>query len=203
MAFNTFFSDFIASTIIVLRRVLSLVYDPYRTMRKIAAEEDDLQIAVIFLIIFFYYLLVPSLKPEISEPVIQFSIVLFNYIFTVVFIYFFGRILSRQVNVRGLLYLASYALIPTIVWFYLTSGLFFLLPPPRTLSVAGQTFSVVYITISISLLAWKVLLWYLMIRFSTKLQFYEIVFITILYLAVVVPYSFYMYQFGLFRIPFL
>lgn len=203
MAFNTFFSDFIASTIIVLRRVLRLVYDPYRTMRKIAAEEDDLQIAVIFLIIFFYYLLVPSLKPEISEPVIQFSIVLFNYIFTVVFIYFFGRILSRQVHVRGLLYLASYALIPTIVWFYLTSGLFFLLPPPRTLSVAGQTFSVVYITISISLLAWKVLLWYLMIRFSTKLQFYEIIFITILYLAVVVPYSFYMYQFGLFRIPFL
>lgn len=200
---KTFFIDLVASCIIVLRRVVFLIVYPYKTMRQIAKESDDLQVAIIFLFVFFYYLFLPTVKPEISSPVTQFGLVLFNYLATVLFVYIFGRILSPETRMKPLLYLFAYSLIPTIIWFYMTSFLYLLLPPPRNFTILGTSFSVVFITVSVSLLAWKMILWYLAVRFGTKLNFYAIIFVGILYLAVVIPYSFYLYQFGFFRIPFL
>lgn len=203
MARKPLLTELIEAVVMVGRRCVQLIFYPYKTMRQIAQETHDLQIAIIFGTIFLYYLLVPSIRPEVESPVVQFSLVLFHYLMTVTFIAFFGRFLSSEISVRSLLFLFAYALIPTIIWFFLTSFLFALLPPPRTLSLLGKVFSVVYITISISLLAWKVMLWYLAVRFGTKLRFFTILFLAILYLAVVIPYSFYLYHFGLFRIPFL
>lgn len=200
---KTFFIDVLASFVLVLKRVVFLIFYPYKTMRLIAKESDDLQIAIIFLFVFFYYLLLPTVKPEVTSPVVQFGMVLFHYLGTVLFAYIFGRILQPETRMKPLLYLFAYALIPTIIWFYMTSFLYFILPPPRNFTFLGTSFSVVFITVSVSLLAWKVILWYLAVRFGTKLNFYAIVFMALLYLAVVIPYSFYLYQFGFFRIPFI
>lgn len=203
MGLKQFIHDLIGASIQVLGRIVLLIMDPYKTMRAIALEEDDLQIGVIFLIVFVYYLFIPALKPEITSPVIQFSLVLFNFIMTVIFVYIFGRMLHGKVSFRPLMFLFAYALLPTIIWFYTTSFLYYFIPPPRTLSIFGKSFSIVFITFSMSLLAWKVILWYLAVRFGTSLKFFSILFLTILYLAAVVPYAFYLYQFGFFRIPFI
>ncbi|MFW5703610.1 MAG: hypothetical protein ACOCXQ_02145 [Patescibacteria group bacterium] len=203
MAHKQFGKDLLSAVKQVLIRFILLILYPYKTMRSIAREQDDLQIGVIFFIIFIYYLFIPALKPEITSPVIQLSLVLFNLVMTVIFVYFFGRMLNGETSIRPLLFLFSYSLLPTIIWFYTTSFLFYFLPPPRTLSILGKSFSIIFITFSMSILAWKVILWYLAVRFGTRLKFFGIVFLTLLYLAAVVPYAFYLYQFGFFRIPFL
>lgn len=195
-------SEVLASGIIFLRRSLFLILYPYRTMRHIAEETDWTQIFIIFGIIGLYYSFLSWVKPA-DHSIVQLCLVLFNYTATVLYVAFFGKSLSDETELRKLLFVFAYALIPTIIWFYMNTFLYVVIPPPRNLTILGKSFSIVFITISISLLAWKLILWYLAVRFATKLKFYDILYISVLYIAIVVPYSFYMYHLGFFRIPFL
>jgi hypothetical protein len=172
-------------------------------MRAIAEEIDWTQIFLIFGIIGIYYFSLSFVKPMVGAAWLQLCLVLFNYTATVLYIAFFGKTLGDEVELRKTLFVFAYALIPTIIWFYMNTFLYVVIPPPRNLTILGKSFSIVFITISMSLLAWKLILWYLAIRFSTKLKFYDILYITILYIAIVVPYSLFMYHLGFFRIPFL
>jgi hypothetical protein len=195
--------EFLASCIIFLRRCLFLILYPYKTMRAIAEENDWTQIFIIFGIIAIYYGSLSWVKDMSHSPLLQLCLVLFNYTVTVLYIAFFGKSLGDDTELRKLLFVFAYALIPTIIWFYMNTFLYVVIPPPRNLTILGKSFSIVFITISTSLLAWKLILWYLAIRFATKLKFYDILYITILYIAIVVPYSLFMYHLGFFRIPFI
>jgi hypothetical protein len=97
----------------------------------------------------------------------------------------------------------SYSLFPTLIWFTTNSVLYRFLPPPRTISILGKAFSVLFLSFSISLLVWKLILVYLAIRFSSKLNFYNIVYIILLYLCIFIPYSLLLYHLKIFRIPFI
>ena len=203
MAHKSVISNVLASIIILLRRCIYLILYPYKTMRAIADETDWTQIFLIFGLIAIYYISLVAVKPMIDSPWLQLCLVLFNYTATVLYIAFFGKSLGDDTELRKLLFVFAYALIPTILWFYINTFLYVVIPPPRNLTILGKSFSIVFITLSISLLAWKLILWYLTIRFSTKLKFYDILYITILYIAIVVPYSLFMYHLGFFRIPFI
>lgn len=203
MAHKSITSNVLASLIILCRRCLFLILYPYKTMRVIAEETDWTQIFLIFGLIAIYYLSLSWVKPMIDSPWLQLCLVLFNYTATVLYIAFFGKSLGDDTELKKLLFVFAYALIPTIIWFYMNTFLYVIIPPPRNLTILGKSFSIVFITISISLLVWKLILWYLAIRFATKLKFYDILYITILYIAIVVPYSLFMYHLGFFRIPFL
>lgn len=174
-------------------------------MRKISEETDYFQIGVIFLGILVYFSTANRFRPYDYEPGILFLLTIFHYGATVLFFYMAANIMQkeREFTFQSFLFTFAYALIPTIIWFGVTSWLYMLIPPPRTFSLLGKSFSILYIAFSIAILAWKIILEYLAIRFSTKFSFYSIVYSILFYLVAVIPYSLFMYSLRFFRIPFL
>jgi hypothetical protein len=52
-------------------------------------------------------------------------------------------------------------------------------------------------------LIWKLILFYLAVRFSSRLSFFKIFYLILLYLSIIIPYSYILYSFKIFKIPFL
>ena len=166
-------SSLIASFFIVLRRSILLIFTPYKTMRRISAEKDYLQLFWIAMFVLLYFLIIGFVK------ILTFLVL---FLGTVAVMYAIGRGWKKPVNLSNILFSFSYGLLPTTIWFYLSLAHFYLLPPPRTSSLQGKIFSVLYVGFSLSLLLWKLILTYLAIRFSLKLGFYSTMFTLILYI---------------------
>lgn len=205
MDFKYIIVSFLASLLLVIQRIFLLAISPYKTMRKIAEETDYQQIFIIFVLVLTYFLSADRFREYNYEPGILFLLTFFHYAATVLFFYMAATIMQkeREYTFQSFLFTFAYALIPTIIWFSITSWLYAILPPPRTFSLLGKSFSLIYITFSVAILAWKIILEYLAIRFSTKFSFFSIVYSIIFYLVAVLPYSLFMYSLKFFRIPFL
>ena len=204
MVFESFASGVLASIYLFLRRIVLLAVFPYKTMRRISEENDFWQIILIFISIAFYFLLANRFREYDYEPFVLFLMTFFHYIATVIFFYLFTQITAySNAKLQPFLFTFAYALIPTLVWFSINSWLYALLPPPHSVSILGKAFNIGYIAFSSAILMWKVILMYLAIRFSAKLNFFQIVYVVILYLVAVVPYSIFLYSLRFFRIPFL
>jgi len=188
------FSPLIASLVIVLRRSILLILTPYKTMRKISTESDYLQLFWIVLFILLYFAIVGIAK------ILTFIVM---FLGTFVLMYALGRGLKKVISIPNIIFTFSYALLPTTMWFYLSLVLFYLLPPPRTPSLQGKIFSVLYVSFSLSLLLWKLILTYLAIRFSLKLGFYSTMLVLILYTLCILTISYFGFTLGLSKVPFI
>jgi hypothetical protein len=173
-------------------------------MRKIAQEKDWWQVIIICGLVYLYFIFANIVRKKTLHPLIissssfiSFVFFLLTFFLTVVFFSLFGR------QIKSLIFSLAYSLLPTLIWFFTTSFLYFVLPPPRTYSILGQSFSLVFITFSLILLFWKVVLFYLSLRFSLKLNFYQILYTTILFSIWFWPYSVVLYKLKMFRIPFI
>ena len=187
-------SSFVASFLIVLRRSILLILTPYRTMRKISLETDKLQIFWIAFFLVTYFLTVGLVK-------ILTFIVLF--VSTILFMLAVGLSLKKKIKISSMLLTFSYGLLPTTIWFYMSLVLLYLLPPPRTQSLQGKVFSVLYVSFSLSLLLWKIILSYLAIRFSLKLGFYSTMIALIFYIGFIAILSYFGLTLGLSKVPFI
>lgn len=187
-------SSFVASFLIVLRRSILLILTPYRTMRKISIETDKLQIFWIAFFVVTYFLTVGLVK-------ILTFIVLF--VSTILFMLAVGISLKKKIKISSMLFTFSYGLLPTTIWFYMSLVLLYLLPPPRTQSLQGKVFSVLYVSFSLSLLLWKIILSYLAIRFSLKLGFYSTMIALIFYIGFIAILSYFGLTLGLSKVPFI
>jgi len=187
-------SSFVASFLIVLRRSILLILTPYRTMRKISLETDKLQIFWIAFFVVTYFLTVGLVK-------ILTFIVLF--VSTILFMLAVGISLKKKIKISSMLFTFSYGLLPTTIWFYMSLVLLYLLPPPRTQSIQGKVFSVLYVSFSLSLLLWKIILSYLAIRFSLKLGFYSTMIALIFYIGFIAILSYFGLTLGLSKVPFI
>jgi len=207
------FKDILISLILVLRNFFRLIFYPYATMRKIAQEKDWWQIIIIYGLVYLYFIFANIVRKKTLYPLIissssfvSFVFFLLTFFLMVGFFCLFGKQLGRdlpwQVSTK-LIFTFSYSLLPTLIWFFTTSFLYFLLPPPRTYSILGQSFSLVFIAFSLILLCWKIILFYLSLRFSLKLNFYQILYATILFLIWLWPYSVVLYKLKVFRVPFI
>lgn len=172
-------------------------------MRKISSEKDYSQIIIIYLFVFTYFQLANKAKQLFLPSFLSPIIFLFNFSVTILFFYSISKFMKNSANLRAFFFTWSYSLFPTLIWFTTNSLLYRFLPPPRTISLLGKAFSVFFISFSISLLVWKLILVYLAIRFSSKLTFFNIVYTIILYLCLFIPYSLLLYNFQIFRIPFI
>ena len=163
-------------------------------MRKISLETDVLQLIWIALFIGLYFYLIGINK-----------IMTFLILFSSTFIFIYGVSLSLRKVSRGtsILFTFGYSLLPTTIWFYLSLALLYLLPPPRTQSLQGKIFSVLYVSFSLSLLLWKVILTYLAIRFSLKLGFYSTIVALIFYVGFIVVLGYFGLTLGLSKVPFI
>ena len=163
-------------------------------MRKISLETDVLQLVWIALFVGLYFYLIGISK-----------IVTFFILFSCTYIFIHGVGLSLRKVARGtsILFTFGYGLLPTTIWFYLSLALLYLLPPPRTQSLQGKIFSVLYVSFSLSLLLWKIILTYLAIRFSLKLGFYSTMVALIFYVGFIVVLSYFGLTLGLSKVPFI
>lgn len=203
MDFKQKIMELAASFFIVAQRFVLLIFTPYKTMRKISAEKDYSQIAIILFFVLIYFQVANKAKQLFFPSILPPTFFLINFTITVVFFYIISRIFNSTVNIRSFVFTLSYSLFPTLIWFTTNSLLYRLLPPPRTPSMPGKAFSLFFISFSISLFIWKLILVYLGIRFSSKLNFYKIIYTIILYLCLFIPYSLLLYHFQIFRIPFI
>jgi hypothetical protein len=128
---------------------------------------------------------------------------LFLIIFSVIFFSILPSHESLQERMRAIMITWTHTLFPTIIWFYATLLFYVILPPPRTISLLGQIFSIFYIAFSVSLLSWKLILVYLSIRFSLRVHVYRVFYYLLLYIALSIPLWIQFYRLGISRIPFI
>jgi hypothetical protein len=125
-----------------------------------------------------------------------------TYLLSIGLFWFIGRRLGGKGKLSQFMLGWGYTLIPTLVWFWSTSLLYVLIPPPRTTSPEGMVFSVMYLLFSAMLLFWKVILSYLALRFGLRLDLAKIALVSSIVIPILVLYSIGMYWMGIFRIPF-
>lgn len=174
-------------------------------MRAICNDSDLLQVVFIFFAIGMYFFSANQLKEYVHPPIFLFLLTVVHYLLTVLYFGIFSFLSSNhsKQGVRPFLLLFAYALIPTLVWFAVNSLLYALIPPPRTPSFLGKGFSVLYISFSVGILMWKIIVTYLAIRFATGFRFFRIMYSMIIYIAILIPYAIFLYSLHIFRIPFL
>lgn len=207
------FKEIFVSLILVWRNFFRLIFYPYITMRKISQEKDWFQPLTIFFFAYLYFIFANIVRKKTLHPFIissssfvAFVFFLLTFFLTLSFFYLIGKSFSRNKTRSAfipLIFTFSYSLFPTLIWFFTTSFLYFLLPPPRTFSILGKSFSLFFTTFSLILFFWKTILFYLSLRFSLRLNFYRIIYLTLIFLLWFWPYSVVMYKLKIFRIPFI
>lgn len=205
MDFKRILSELVASFLFFVRRVFQLIVSPYKTLRSISHDDDILQVIYIFIFIGMYFYMAHHLREYGHGPLILFWVTVIHYLLTVSYFALFTLLSNKKhkLGIAPYLLLFAYALIPTLLWFVVTSVLYSLIPPPRTPSFLGKSFSILYVSFSLGVLMWKILVTYLAVRFATGFRFFRILYSLILYCAIVIPYSYLLYRLGVFRIPFL
>lgn len=202
---------FIRSFIFFGRNLLGCINNPYITYRRLSAEESDLEQTVFIpILVILYFIFIATLRFGMGNPfflTVKFNTLLFSSLFGFAMMlgifYIGGRLVGSKGPLKQIYLLWVYTLVPTLLWFFITSILYILLPPPRTMTFWGKLYSVVFVAFSIAVLFWKIILYYLTLRFSLKLDLARIIQISILVIPTVLIYSLLMYEWGIFRIPFI
>lgn len=204
--------SFFVSCVLVIRNTFRLLYDPYKTMRSIAKENDYFQVGIILVICCGYFAYAASIRSKTIDPftitpsaLVAASAFVINFLLSVCLLYVFGRIFEvKQTHlVRRLLHLSAYSLQPAFIWFMLTSTFFWLIPPPRHETPLGFLFSIFFIFYSLILLDLRIMMLYMTIRFALRTSFLNTVKIMATFLSLFLPYSLLLYKLGIFRVPFI
>lgn len=172
-------------------------------MRKISLKKDYYELSIIFFMVFIYFKFIYYLRDKPYPATLIFLVFIINFFLTSSFFYFLSQRTYKKVDYRSFIFTFGYSLLPTLIWFVTNSFLYIFFPPPQTSSFLGGSFSIVFFAFSLSLFAWKLILVFLALRFSAKVGFYRIIYFIILYLVWFLPYSIFLYQLKLFRVPFI
>lgn len=175
------------------------------------SEKTDVrQTLFIPILIMGYFAFAAAMRTGIENPfllTVKLNLLIFvsflGFMMMLGVFWLWGKIVGVKSNLRQIYTLWVFSLVPTLVWFFVTSFLYLVFPPPRTLSALGKLYSIVFIAFSTAILLWKIILYYLTLRFSLKLDLWKILQISTIVLPVVAVYSLLMYKWGVFRIPFL
>lgn len=202
---------FLRQVVEFLKIVWGCFHKPYETYRTLSLYSYSHQVFFIILLIFFYALMASLAKIGIHQGVMNIFFSSGKAVFVAMFTYFIfltllfatGKIFKGRGSVLTLITLWSFSLLPTFCWFLASTFLFVLLPPPRTMSLFGQFFSLIFIAFSISCFIWKGILYYLTLRFGLKLDVLKIGYITILIAPILIIYAITLYKLGISKVPFI
>jgi hypothetical protein len=196
--------NILVSLVLVWRNFFRLALYPYVTMRKISQEKDWYQVMIIFALVYIYFVFANIVRKKTLHPFIISTSSLVSFIFFIVTFFLlvgFFSLFGKQI--KSLIFSLAYGLLPTLIWFFTSSFLYLILPPPRSFSTLSKLFSLIFISFSIVLFFWKSILFYLSLRFSLKLNFYQILYVFCLLLIWFWPYSVVLYKLKVFRVPFI
>lgn len=192
------------------RTCIGLITRPYETYRRILHHGKVGELGFIAVLLGAYFALASIVKVAAFRPFLltqQFIVLVLGAIsgalVATVSLFVAGRVLGAKAKLEVLLLAWSYTLVPTVCWFLATSLLYLLLPPPRTTSALGITFSLLFLVFSATLLWWKVTLSYLTIRFGLKLSFGKSILVALMCAPGVFVWAWLMYLIGVFKVPFL
>jgi hypothetical protein len=202
--------SWLASCIRFGRTVVGITTRPYETYRRVVDRGSLWELIYVAALLGLYFGNAALVKTASFHPFLltrQFLVLSsaagLTYLISVGLFWTVGKYWGARGDFRGFLLAWGYTLIPTVVWFWSTSLLYVLIPPPRTTSPEGQVFSVLYLLFSATMLFWKVILSYLALRFGLKLDLAKISIVSVIVLPMLFVYSLGMYWMGIFRIPFL
>lgn len=192
------------------RTLIGLTTHPYQTYRAIVSHGKPGELLFIGLLLSLYFALASIVKIAAFRPFLltqQFALLAIGAASGVgiaaACIVGMGFLLRKSASISAVVLAWSYTLIPTVVWFFATSLLYVLLPPPRTTSGMGILFSLLFIVFSATLLWWKVTLSYLALRFALKLDLLQAILVGIGCAPIMTAWALAMYRLGVFKVPFL
>lgn len=193
------------------RNTIGCINSPYTTYRALAKDTvSSGQIIYILLATVGYFTFASLVRTGIRNPyllTVKFNTLVIGgaigFLGIIVYLVILGKLIGGRGSIRNLTVLWTYTLIPTLVWFFVTSIFYLVLPPPRTLSPWGKLYSLIYISFSMAVLLWKFILYYLTLRFGLRLDLGRIGIVTAILAPAIAFYSIIMYRYGIFRIPFL
>jgi hypothetical protein len=193
-----------------LRSIAGLVTRPYETVRGTVERENVYELVFIAIPLIFYFALASLVKVARFRPflltrefVLLTGATFIMYVFAVALFWTAGRLVGAQGKLKGFAVAWGYSLMPTFLWFFATSILYVLLPPPRTTSIQGVLFSILFLIFSATLLFWKITIGYLALRFGLRLDLGKILIVLAISLPILGFYSYGMYRLGIFKIPFI
>jgi hypothetical protein len=192
------------------QNMVGIVFRPYETYRRIIRQGTVWELPFLAVLLAVYFATASLVKTAAFRPFLltrQFillgSATGLTYILTVTLFYQLAKKVGGQGTFGQVAMGWAYTLIPTLMWFLVTSLLYVIIPPPRTTSMAGITYSVLFLVFSTVLLFWKMMLGYLVLRFGMRLNLSKILIVLVIGLPILAFYSVAMYKLGIFRIPFI
>lgn len=192
------------------RHTLGIMTKPYQTYRAIMTSGSLWELPFIALFVGIYFAFATLVKVDAfriflltKQFILLWGVAFGSYMLVSYLLWFVGKKLGGTGSFFSVSLGWAYTLIPTVCWFLVTSILYIVLPPPRTTSIPGTLFSLLYLVFSGSLFFWKIVLMYLTLRFGQKMAFGAIVKTLSTVIPVLLLYSFMLYRLGIFRIPFL
>lgn len=191
-----------------LKNTWGVIQKPYQTYRVLVSELPS-QLIFVFLLVALYFFLVSPIKLHTLHPFFltlnatrMFTTTILTYLGIVTFFMIIGKLFGKPTKMESVMLAWGYSLLPTLVWFFATSLFYLLLPPPRHETLLGRTFSLLFLSFSLSLFFWKGILYYLTLRFALKFDLNKILITSLIFLPGLALYSYCMYKLGIFRVPF-
>lgn len=208
---RSYFITLLEWFVLFVKNTIGTVNAPYETFRKMSFKEESLgQLVFVGLCCIGYFAFASLVRTGLRNPFLltfQFNkLALFsaiNFLIITVLLFKVGKRVGGIGKYRNVVLSWGYTLIPTLIWFFVTSFIYILLPPPRTLSLPGKIFSIFYIGFSLTMLYWKVVLYYVTLRFSLKLDLKKIGIVSVVFALYIVIFGLTMYKSGIFRILFI
>lgn len=204
------FASLLSGGISFGRNTIGIITRPYETYRRMVEQGSPWEIVYIGIILAAYFALASLVKTAAFRPFLltkQFVLLAAGagggFLLTVCTLHGVSRLVGGEGKLGKLGIAWAYTLLPTALWFLVTSILYVLLPPPRTTSTLGMLFSILFLVFSATLFWWKVTLAYLTIRFGMKLDLARIAIVILLSVPIIAIYSMGMYRLGIYKVPFL
>lgn len=192
------------------RNVYGLLTRPYETYRRIASAPRVSELLYIAAFATFYFVIASLVRVATFRPFLltkQFVVLSLaagvGYMVMVSSMWIAAACMKVSVRLSSLAVSWGYSLLPTIMWFFSTSVLYLILPPPRTTTVLGVVFSLLFLVFSVTLLWWKIMMAYLTVRFVMKANLIGMTVVGGVVLFSASIYSILLYRMGIFRVPFL
>ena len=172
------------------RNAIGLVVKPYETYRRIIDKGSVWELVFIAMLV-----MVSAFRLVFAAAA--------TYMLVVILVWVVGQRVGGKGTLASVALGWGYTMLPTVCWFFMTSLLYIVLPPPRTTSLAGIAFSALFLIVSATLFFWKLTLGYLTLRFGLKLDLARILMVVAVVAPIVGVWSWGMYRLGIFKIPFL
>lgn len=201
---NRMLSGALSGLLIFGNRLVWLGLSPYKTMRSIHDQPYFFFPGIVAVLIAVYYIVAGTIRPYTYGSIVPILLAYMHVLGTSCFFVLMSRGSLTRMREELMTYIATFSMtyIPTLIWFSVNLLLYVLIPPPRTPTIWGAGFSLIYLAFTLSLVVWKIILLYLAIRFATGFRFYRIVYVCLVYGAAVVPYGMLLIQTRMVRIPF-